>query len=151
VAARRPIAGLAVLVAVVALASACGGGSGSADTAKAKAEIKKNWVAFFDGSTPAPRRVVLLEHGRQFVSLIRTLSASPLARQVKATVSSVELTDEHTAAVTYTLLFGGQPVLKNNEGTAVLANGTWTVGVESFCKLLALQGATPKACAAPAK
>ena len=51
-AARRPIAGLAVLVAVVALASGCGGGSGSADTAKAKAEIKKNWVAFFDGSTP---------------------------------------------------------------------------------------------------
>jgi ABC-type oligopeptide transport system substrate-binding subunit len=145
----RLIAGLALLGAAATLLAGCGGGGSS--SAAAKAEIKANWETFFDGATPAAKRVELLQNGAEFKGLVDTLTANPLARSLKATVTSVDVTGSDKATVTYTLIFNGNPVLKGAKGTAVLANGTWKVGTGSFCQLLALQGATPKGCPAAAK
>ncbi len=41
----------------------------------------------------------------------------------------------------YDILVGGTPALKNQTGTAVYQNGTWKVGVASFCGLLTLENA----------
>jgi hypothetical protein len=43
------------------------------------------------------------------------------------------------AKVTYSILVGGQPALANQSGVAVYQDGTWKVGLASFCGLLALE------------
>ena len=43
------------------------------------------------------------------------------------------------AQVTYSILVAGTPELKNQAGTAVYQDGTWKVGVVSFCGLLTLE------------
>jgi hypothetical protein len=55
--------------------------------------------------------------------------------------------------VTYDILLNGTPALSNQKGTAVLENGTWKVGVSSFCGLLSLENGgntskLPAACSA---
>jgi hypothetical protein len=149
----RPAPALAVALASVALLGGCGGGSkpstatGTTNTpSSTKAEIRKNWLAFFDGSTPTARRISLLQNGPAFASVLKAVADSPLAKQLKATVQHVRLDGPAKATVTYTLLLANQPVLPNARGTAVLVDGTWKVGTGSFCALLKLQGATPKAC-----
>jgi hypothetical protein len=144
----RFIAGLVLLLAAATLFAGCGGGDSSA---KAKAEVESNWETFFEGSTPAAKRIDLLQDGAKFAGLVKALTRNPLARQLKADVTSVDLTDDTTASVTYTLLFGDREVLKGTKGTAVLVTGVWKVGTASFCQLLALQGAKPKACPSATK
>jgi hypothetical protein len=41
--------------------------------------------------------------------------------------------------VKYDILLNGTPALTNQTGTAVLDNGTWKVGVTSFCGLLTIE------------
>lgn len=148
----RTLAALVLAVAIGGLAAGCGGGGGSGD-AQARAAIEQSWETFFDGSGSASpeKRAGLLQNGAQFESIIRTVAANPLSRQLSAKVSSVDVTGPDSAKVKYTLYLGKTPVLKNVEGTAVRENGTWKVGYASFCQLLALQGAAPKACASPSK
>jgi hypothetical protein len=43
------------------------------------------------------------------------------------------------ATVTYSILLDGQPELTNQSGVAVDQDGTWKVGVASFCGLLSLE------------
>jgi hypothetical protein len=158
---RRLVAGLVLLLAAASLQAGCGGGKSAGKNAQAtpaipkpgqaKADVKRNWEKFFDGSTPAPERVRLLQHGPQFASLIKAINDSPLAKKLKATVSSVEVTEQGTAAVTYTLLLDGKPLLQDASGTAVLVAGMWKVGVGSFCKLLAVQQVFPQGCPAALK
>jgi hypothetical protein len=145
----RPLAALALAVTLAALVAGCGGGGGG--DAQARAAVKRNWETFFDGSTAAAVRTRLLQNGAQFASIIRAISASPLSRQLAAKVSNVDVTAADSAKVTYTLYLGRNAVLKNAQGDAVRVNGSWKVGVASFCQLLALQGATPKPCAAASK
>lgn len=123
-------------------------GTATSGATAASAEIEQNWVAFFDGKTPAQQKVALLQNGQQFAQLIQQQSGSPLAQQTSAQVSDVSLTDPHTARVTYTILLGGQPALKDQAGTALLIDGTWKVSDQSFCALLSLQGAAPPQCPA---
>ena len=49
---------------------------------------------------------------------------------------------------TVDFLVSGTPMLQGQKGTAVLENGTWKVGVSSFCALAALQnnGKAPAGC-----
>ena len=154
---RMTILGCVLAVSSVALVAGCGGGgykkAGAAgpSPAETKAAIKKNWEAFFDGSTSAAKRISLLENGEQFAKTITAVSASPLAKRAKAQVTSVSLDGPTTATVTFSLLLGATPVLKGVKGSAVLVNGTWKVGVASFCQLAALQGAAPKACSSVGK
>ena len=54
--------------------------------------------------------------------------------------------------MTYSILLGGTPALKNAPGVAVYQSGTWKVGDQSFCFLLNEEqySKLPTACASAA-
>lgn len=160
------LAGTLAAVALAATVAACGGSSPSsssssppattAPTSSAPATssptpsassgssatttaITTNWEAFFNAKTPISKRIALLQDGSQFASVIRTQAGSGLASLATAKVTHVAVTSATQAKVTYDILVSGTPELKNQSGTAVLQNGTWKVGVASFCGLLALE------------
>ena len=113
--------------------------SGSGGSSAAESAIKTNWVAFFSAKTPVPKRVSLLEDGSQFSALISAQAKNSLAASASATVNSVSGITATQAAVTYTINALGSPVLPNQKGTAVYQDGTWKVGLTSFCGLLQLE------------
>jgi hypothetical protein len=138
---------LALAVIVVAALVGFGGSSTkTSTTASAKAQVVQTWTTFFAGSTPASKKVQLLQGGPRFARLIEAQAASPLAQQTKAIVTKVTLESPTRAQVVYTIMIAGKPALKNQLGTAVRVGGTWKVGDASFCALLSLQGGTPPAC-----
>jgi hypothetical protein len=72
---RRNLAlGAAVLLlaAVVAgvLVGFGGNGTKTSATAAEKAQVVRTWTTFFAGSTPASKKVELLQDGRRFAALI---------------------------------------------------------------------------------
>jgi hypothetical protein len=110
-------------------------------------------VAFFDAKTPVTRRVALLQDGSEFAAVIKSMAGSSLASEASAKVSKVTVVSPAEAKVSYSILVSGSPALPNQAGTAVYQDGTWKVGVASFCGLLALEngGSTkslPAACKA---
>lgn len=114
-------------------------GAAAAGAAAEKA-IATNWTAFFNPATPADKRVSLLQNGQEFASVIKAQEGSGLASQASAAVSKVTVTKPASqAAVDYSILLAGKPVLANQSGTAVYEGGTWKVGASSFCGLLALE------------
>jgi hypothetical protein len=104
------------------------------------AAITTNWEAFFSAKTPDSKREKLLQDGSQFASVIKSQSGSQLARLATAKVTSVTVTSATQATVKYKILVGGTPQLTQT-GTAVLENGTWKVGLSSFCALLIIENA----------
>jgi len=114
--------------------------SGASAPAGAVAAITKNWEAFFNAKTPDSKRVMLLQDGTQFASVIKSQSGSGLAALATAKVTNVTVNSATQATVKYEILVGGQPQLKQT-GTAVLQNGTWKVGLASFCGLLIIENA----------
>jgi hypothetical protein len=110
--------------------------------------VATNWEQFFSGSTPADKKVSLLQNGSQFAPVIQA-QASGLGASAGAKVQAVQVTGPTTANVTYDILLGGQTALGGQHGTAVLENGTWKVGTGSFCSLLALEQQTPPGCPGP--
>ena len=105
----------------------------------ATAQIAADWQAFFNAKTPVARRVELLQNGQVFAPVIRAQAGSTLASAATAQVTKVTLVSPAQAKVTYSILVGGTPQLKNQAGVAVLQDGTWKVGDASFCGLLALE------------
>jgi ABC-type glycerol-3-phosphate transport system substrate-binding protein len=161
--AQLALAGLALSGAIAACGSSGSGGSGSsspsahatpthaASGGAAAAQIKANWVAFFNAKTPVAKRVSLLQNGKVFEPIIKEQSGSGLASSVSATVARVTDVTAAQAKVTYTILLAGSPVLRNRTGVAVKEGGVWKVGDASFCGLLSLQNAgsttsLPSAC-----
>jgi hypothetical protein len=112
--------------------------------------ITTNWEAFFNAKTPATQRVALLQDGSQFLSVIRAQSGTGLAALATAKVTHVTVNSPTMATVTYDILISGTPTLKNQTGVAVFQNGTWKVGVTSFCGLLTLENAGKTAGLPPA-
>lgn len=151
---RRVVARGALVLVAAALAFgpvATGGvlAAGAAtptSVATTKARITANWKAFFAGSTPAARKITLLQDGSRFAAIIRGQATSPMAKSVAAKVAKVTITSSTNAKVRYSLTVGGKTALANQTGTAVLQRGTWKVGVASFCALLALEQVTTPAC-----
>jgi hypothetical protein len=132
-------------------ASASASSSGSAASGADEKEITTNWEAFFNAKTPVAKRVSLLQDGSTFSSIIKSQAGSGLAAEATAQVTKVTLITTSEAQVTYNILVGGTPELKNEKGEAVLQDGIWKVGVASFCGLLTLEngGSTsslPAAC-----
>lgn len=136
--------------ALAALLAACGSSttttskppstttSSPPSTSAATATITKNWEAFFDAAkTPVNTRISLLENGSQFPS--KDLAASGIASDATAQVTGVSDVTASTAVVKYNILLGGSPALKDQTGTAVYQDGTWKVGISSFCSLLTLE------------
>lgn len=155
----RAVAGAAALLAVVAAcssgrpssqptsAAAPSGASSSAATGGEVAQVAQVWTTFFAGTTPADRKIALVEDGPAFADVITAQASSPISTSTTATVSHVALTAPDRAQVTYTISLGGTPALPDQTGTAVLVDGSWRVGAASFCQLLALQGTAPPVCA----
>jgi hypothetical protein len=96
-------------------------------------------VTFFNGKTPAVTRIALVQDGQQFATVFKAQASSASAQTAGASVQKVTLTSATQAAVVYTILVSGTPMLAAQKGTAVLENGTWKVSLTSFCGLLALQ------------
>jgi hypothetical protein len=134
------------IVAVVIAAAIAGVTSAGAASPPVTAQIAKTWAQFFDGSTPAAKKVQLLQNGARFQAVIEAQANSPLAKQTKVKVARVTLLGPARAKVLYTILLAGQPALPNQVGIAVRAHGTWQVSDQSFCALLQLEGAPPPAC-----
>ncbi len=103
------------------------------------AAITANWEAFFSAKTPVAKRVSLLQDGSQFESIIKGQAGTGLAATASAKVVSVSMSTPSQATVKYDILVSGATALPNQTGTAVLENGTWKVGVASFCGLLKLE------------
>lgn len=103
------------------------------------AAITTNWEAFFNAKTPTAKRVSLLQDGSQFQSVISSQAGTGLAASATAKVTNVTVNSSTQATVTYNILIGGTPALSNQKGVAVYQDGTWKVGVASFCGLLALE------------
>lgn len=148
---------LSAAACVVLVAAGCGGGGSAGTTAAStvpanatpaqeKAAVKRVWTAFFSSKTPPRQRAMDLQNGAKFEEAIREQSKSPLAKNVSATVKSVTLQGPAKAKVAYSIDLAGQPVLKNQVGTAVKVNGLWQVGDDSFCTLLGLGGTVPAGC-----
>jgi hypothetical protein len=131
-----------VLVLGLALA-ACGGSGGG--TPDASAQVKSAYTKFFAPDTSLSDRVAVLQDGSRFKSVVQQFASNPLAKNVRVTVSSVEVQNGGKAKVVYTIKFGNTS-LGQQAGTAVLQNGTWKVGFASLCKLVALAGPAPSAC-----
>jgi hypothetical protein len=152
---RTRVLTLAALLAVlVVVAAACGssnksspspsgskGGSASpTSSAATAAQIKTNWETFFAGTTPAARKIGLLQQGQQFAQIINAQAGLPIAKSTRAIVSSVNVTSASTATVKYSITLAGKTALPNQTGQAVLENGVWKVGDSSFTALLGLEG-----------
>jgi hypothetical protein len=105
----------------------------------AASTIAANWAAFFNAKTPVAKRVSLLQDGQTFQSIIKSQAGSGLAASATAKVTKVTMVSPTQAKVTYSILIGGQPALANQAGVAVLQDGTWKVGLASFCGLLAVE------------
>lgn len=138
--------------ATASATSAAPSASATGGSSAAVAEIKTNWEAFFSPKTPAAKRISLLQNGQAFASVIKAQSGSSLASSASASVSSVTVISPAQAKVTYSVLLGGTPALKNQPGVAVLQNGIWKVGDQSFCALLTLEnnGKAPSVCSSAA-
>lgn len=120
----------------------------AAPSGSAAATITANWEKFFNAKTPVAQRVALLQNGSVFASVIRAQAGSGLAATATAKVSKVTVTSSKQATVRYSILISGATALANQNGVAVYQNGTWKVGLASFCGLLTLEnsGKTPSVC-----
>lgn len=148
---NRQLASVVSALALVGVAAGCGGSSsgvkGASKTVSPVAQIKQNWITFFKGTTPASKKIALLQNGQRFAAAVKAEAKAPLANQSAAKVLSVKTTDATHATVRYTVTLAGKPVLSNRTGQAVLINGTWKVGDQSFCALISLSGTKPPGCA----
>ncbi len=115
-------------------ASASPSASGSA-----AATITANWEKFFNPKTPVSERIALLQNGQAFAPVIRAQAGSSLASSATAKVTKVTVTSPTEATGKYANLVGGTPALSIQTGVAVLQDGTWKVGMASFCGLLILE------------
>jgi hypothetical protein len=134
-----------LLIVVLALVLSSGTLMSTSTTAT-QAKIKTDWVAFFSGTTTAKHKIALLQNGQSFAAVINEQASNSMSKSSGAKVLSVSVTSKTQAKVRYTITLGGQPALSNQTGVAVLQGGTWKVGDQSFCALLALEQAKTPAC-----
>ncbi len=130
-------------------ASSAAPSSPSAAGGNAKAQITANWEAFFDGQTPAAKKIQLLQNGQKFATVINAQAGSGLASTAGAKVTAVVVNSATSATVSYDITLSGATALANQTGTAVYEGGMWKVGDVSFCQLLKLEnsGTAPSVCA----
>jgi hypothetical protein len=120
-------------------ASAPASSSAPATSSSAAKAVAADWVAFFSSKTPINQRENYLQDGSTFASIIKAQAHNSLASSASAKVTKVTVTSPTQATVTYDILVGGQPALSGKKGVAVKQDGTWKVGVASFCGLLTLE------------
>jgi hypothetical protein len=120
-------------------AASASAASSSPASSAAAGTIAANWTAFFNAKTPVAQRISLLEDGQDFASIIQSQAGGGLAAEASAKVTKVTVTSPTQATVGYNIVLAGQTALGGQSGTAVLQDGTWKVGLASFCGLLTLE------------
>jgi len=151
------VALVATLAALPLIVAACGSKSNAATTpsaspsasAGATAQITANWEKFFAGTTAAAAKQALLQNGAQFASVLQAQAGSTIAKATTAKVSAVKVTSPDSATVTYSIVQGGQVVLPDQQGQAVLEGGVWKVSASSFQALLKLEQGAGSASPSP--
>lgn len=113
-------------------------------------EIKTAFMTFFSSKTSVADSVAAIQDGAAFKDTLEQQSKTDVAQSTSATVSKVVANSANSAAVMYTILQAGSPLLPNANGFAVREDGRWKVAGATFCGLLALQGARPPVCSQPA-
>jgi len=153
-----PVAGLALALTIAGCSSSSSSSPGTSkpsatpsssstiSSSAAANEIKANWEAFFSGSTSATKKISLLQNGQALASVVKGQAKSSLATGASAKVSSVTVTSPTKATVKYTVYLNGSPALPNATGVAIYQDGTWKVGLASFCGLLKLETVTAPGC-----
>src|SRR5215475_1499775 len=143
----RRLPGAVALLAVLASGVAgCGGDSGGPATTPTTPgptvsgslteQITSLYQRFFDGTAPVQTKVDLLERGPEFVPMLRQQAAGPLAKSSGVKVTKVVRSTDNSAAVTFTVLLDGKPVLADQHGGAVLDGGVWKISASTYCALL---------------
>lgn len=121
----------------------------SAAPASVRGAVTKAYAEFFGYKTPASVAEKYLQHGSVFAKTLAAQAEQGLQQRLTARVTKVSMLSPDTAAVTFTLLGNGKPLLPNASGNAVREGGTWKVAAKTFCGLLQLQSTPPKACSDP--
>ncbi|MGD0741774.1 MAG: hypothetical protein ABSA31_00545 [Acidimicrobiales bacterium] len=139
--------GSLVVLGALALGAAAPSASGSSGgSAATTAAIKTNWTLFFKGTTPAAQKEKLLQNGSKFAAFLKVQAKSAAAKETTVKVTKVKITSKTSATVIYTIYISGTPAEPNASGKAILENKVWVVSDTSFCALVSLEGAAPKAC-----
>jgi len=136
----RTWAGCAALVACLAVlplaVAACGSKSSAATptptpsataSASVASLITSDWQTFFDGATPATRKIALLQSGPTVRDRDHRAGRLAARQGSSAQVTAVKVTSPTTAAVTYAIVENGQVALPGQKGQAVLEGGVWKV------------------------
>lgn len=113
--------------------------------ADAEAEISEKTVEFFRliGVGDAEAAVVLLENGSDYLDELAHCEELVMGASVE--MQSVTV-DGDTASTLYDILIDGAVVLEGSGGTAVLTDGGWLVGENTF---LSLYDAAKDGCTGP--
>jgi hypothetical protein len=109
-------------------------------------QITSLYQRFFDGTAPVQTKVNLLQRGPEFVQVMQQQAAGPLARSSGVKVTKVVRSTENSAAVTFSVLLDGKPVLPDQHGGAVFEDGVWKISASTYCALLSLQQLTAPPC-----
>ena len=140
--AAKSAASSVVSAAQSAASSAATGASSAVD----EAAVKLVYTKFFDPKTPLAVKPAMLQDGTAFVQAIKQQGSTAYAKGSSVSVSNVTLLSPNRASVTFSIIFGGKPVVANQGGWAVKEDGIWKVSGETFCGLVSLSGTTPPAC-----
>lgn len=124
--------------------------TGAAVPADAAAAITRAFETVFNGDvTDLEAKLAALEDGERlrpfFVQRFREVG--DIAARVRVRIDAIRLEGADRAAVTYTLLLDGNPVLDHLAGGAVRVGGRWLVSRRTYCEV-STQGAAsiPEPC-----
>jgi uncharacterized membrane protein YeiB len=140
---------LAIIAVIVVLLVRNNNSSNTLSTSQKTAyskQINTNWSAFFAASTTLTAREKILQNGSQFSQPIQTEFNAFSNEGSSASISSIKYANKTTANVIYTVFLGGQPVLKDQPGQALLINNVWKISDSTLCQLLTLGGTKTAAC-----
>jgi hypothetical protein len=140
---------LAIIAVVIVLLVRNNNSSNSLSVAEKSTytkEIETNWASFFKASTPFKSREAILQNGTAFAQPIQTEFNAFSTEDSAASISSIVFTSKTAANVVYTVDLGGQPVLKDQAGQALLIDNVWKVSDSTLCQLLNLAGTKTSAC-----
>jgi nitrogen fixation/metabolism regulation signal transduction histidine kinase len=112
-----------------------------------KQQIEANWKQFFAATTPLNTREQLLQNGSAFAQPMQAEFSTLSSAASSAIISQVTVNNNGTSAsVSYTVDLNGQPVLKDQQGTALKINNAWKVSDSTLCGLLRMGGTQPPVC-----
>ena len=124
---------------------------GRAAGGNAKAQITANWEAFFNGQTPAAKKISLLQNGPKFAAVINAQAGFRPGQRggCQGDRGGGELRHQGHGDLRHHAERRRRRC-GNQTGTAVYQGGIWKVGDVSFCQLLKLEnaGSAPSVCTA---